>query len=65
MDLIIADESPSAISDQIKSILFAKSAEKIDMAKPHVASSIFDNFEDEDEEDDDAIGDEEYEEEGE
>ena len=30
MDMIIADESPSTISDRIKDMLFAKSAEKID-----------------------------------
>ena len=41
MDMIIADESPSAVSDKIKDILFAKSAEKIDAAKPEVAASTF------------------------
>ena len=43
MDMIIADESPSQISDKIKDILFAKSAEKIDGFKPAVASSLFDD----------------------
>ena len=41
MDMIIADESPSAVSDKIKDILFAKSAEKIDAAKPDVAAKTF------------------------
>ena len=41
MDMIIADESPAAVSDKIKDILFAKSAEKIDAAKPDVAAQTF------------------------
>ena len=41
MDMIIADESPTAVSDKIKDILFAKSAEKIDASKPDVAAQTF------------------------
>ena len=41
MDMIISDESPSNISDKIKDILFAKSAEKIDGGKGSVAASTF------------------------
>ena len=41
MDMIIADESPAAVSDKIKYILFAKSAEKIDASKPEVAAQTF------------------------
>lgn len=41
MDLIIADESPSEVSDAIKGVLFAKAAEKIEYAKPYVADSMF------------------------
>ena len=41
LDMIIADESPSQISDQIKDMLFSKSAEKIDQHKPTVSSSLF------------------------
>lgn len=41
MDMIIADESPSQISDKIKDILFSKSAEKIDEFRPIVASNLF------------------------
>ena len=42
MDLMVKDESPSQISDQIKDLLFAKSAEKIEAMRPNVAASIFD-----------------------
>ena len=41
MDMIIADESPSNISDTIKDMLYAKSAEKIDSFKPEVANATF------------------------
>lgn len=41
MDLIAADESPSQISDMIKSILFSKAADKIDAARPEVSSRLF------------------------
>ena len=41
MDMIASDEAPSQISDKIKDILFAKSAEKIDTLRPAVASQLF------------------------
>jgi hypothetical protein len=41
MDMIMTDESPSSVSDKIKEILFAKSAEKIDALRPAVASALF------------------------
>jgi len=41
MDMIVSDDSPSNISDKIKELLFAKSAEKIDAFRPVVASSVF------------------------
>ena len=41
MDMIIADKSPSAISDRIKDMLFAKSAEKVDSYRPEVAKNSF------------------------
>lgn len=41
MDMIVADESPSNISDKIKELLFAKSATKIDDFRPVVASAMF------------------------
>ena len=41
MDMIATEESPSQISDKIKDLLFAKSAERIDAFRPMVANSIF------------------------
>ena len=41
MDMLATDESPSEISDKIKEILYTKSAEKIDAAKPNAATSLF------------------------
>jgi len=41
LDMIIADESPSQVSDKIKELLFSKSAEKIDNFRPAVSSSMF------------------------
>ncbi len=49
MDMIAADESPSQVSDKIKDILFAKSAEKIDAYRPNVANSLFGDQESADE----------------
>ena len=43
LDAIVNDESPSKISDQIKDILFAKSAERIDAFRPVAADSLFGN----------------------
>ena len=44
MDLLVSpDESSAQISDKIKDILFAKSAEKIDAFRPHVAASVFED----------------------
>ena len=41
MDMIITDESPANISDKIKDLLFAKSAERIDAFRPAVAVDMF------------------------
>tara|TARA_B100001059_G_C17734359_1_gene527994 strand:+ start:279 stop:479 length:201 start_codon:yes stop_codon:yes gene_type:complete len=41
LDMIATDESPSQVSDKIKSILFAKSAEKIEGIRPQVGNSLF------------------------
>lgn len=41
LDMIVADESPSQISDKIKELLFVKSSEKIDEFRPEVANSFF------------------------
>lgn len=52
LDMIISDESPSHVSDKIKDILFAKSAEKVDEYRPNVATSMF-NIDPNDEDDSD------------
>jgi len=57
MDLMIADESPSDISDAIKNALYAKAAERVEFARPYVADSMFGLTDDEE-------GEEEYDEEG-
>ncbi len=41
MDMIGADESASQITDKIKDLLYAKSANKVDLARPVVAASLF------------------------
>lgn len=41
LDLMVTDESPSQISDRIKDILFAKSAERVEASRPVVANSLF------------------------
>ncbi len=58
LDMITTDESPSQISDKIKEVLFAKSAERIDAYRPSVASQLF-NDEDIEVEVDDEVGGEE------
>ena len=50
MNLMIADESPSEISDSIKQQLFAKGAARVDALKPAVANAML-GYEVEDEED--------------
>ena len=42
VNLIATDSSASDISDQIKDVLFAKAAEKIDAQKAAVGTSMFD-----------------------
>ena len=41
MDMLATDQSASEISDKIKEILYAKSAEKIDAARPLVGAELF------------------------
>ena len=50
MNLIIADESPSEISDSIKTALFAKAGERVDALKAPVANAML-GYEVESEED--------------
>ena len=40
MNLMIADESPSEISDSIKNHLFAKATARVDALKPAVANTM-------------------------
>ena len=40
MNMIIADESPSEISDSIKNQLFAKAGARVDAVKPAVANAM-------------------------
>jgi len=70
MNLIIADESPSEISDSIKTALFAKAGERVDALKSPVANAMLGyevEAEDDVEAEADTVGeldnDEEYEEE--
>jgi len=41
VDLIVTDASASNISNKIKDVLYAKAAERIELARPVVASSMF------------------------
>jgi len=64
MNLMIADESPSEISDSIKQQLFAKGAARVDALKPAVANAMM-GYELESEEDvePETVGELDYEEE--
>ena len=55
MNLIIADESPSEISDSIKNQLFSKAGTRVDGLKPAVANTML-GYELESEEDVETIG---------
>jgi len=55
MNLVIADESPSEISDSIKNQLFAKATAKVDALKPTVANTML-GYEIESEEDVETVG---------
>ena len=60
MDMMVDDASASQISDRIKDMLFAKSAEGVDAYRPDAASSLFDHsVEDEAPEVEDTVSDEE------
>ena len=41
MDMMVADDSASQVSDRMKDILFAKSAERVDAYRQEVANSLF------------------------
>jgi hypothetical protein len=44
IDLIATDAAASDVSDRIKDVLYAKSAERIDQLKPTVSNSMFSLF---------------------
>ena len=41
LDMVITDESPSQISDEIKNLLFTKAAERLDTFRPEVSADMF------------------------
>ena len=41
MDMMIDDASASQISDKLKDLLYAKSAERVDAYRPSAANSVF------------------------
>ena len=41
IDLIATGGSPSDISDKMKELLYAKAAERVDIARPYVANAMF------------------------
>ena len=51
IDLIATDASASNVRDKIHDILYSKAAERIELAKPYVASSMFGESEVEETED--------------
>ena len=42
MDLLVKDESPTQLSDAIKDMLYARTAEKVQTATPGIMNSVFD-----------------------
>lgn len=41
IDLIATDGAPSDVSGKIKELLYAKAAERVDAARPEIASLMF------------------------
>jgi hypothetical protein len=41
IDLIATDGSAADVSDRIKDLLYTKAAERVDSARPYVATSMF------------------------
>ena len=64
MNLMIADESPSEISDSIKTQLMQKAAARVDALKPAVANAMLGyELESEEDADEETVGELDYEEE--
>ena len=59
MDMMVDDASASQISDKMKDILFAKSAERVDAYRSTAANSLFGSDEEEATEVEDSVSDEE------
>jgi hypothetical protein len=53
IDMVVSDAPSSEISDYIKSLLFAKSSEKVNSLKPEVAAGLFGSEESENETEED------------
>ena len=60
MDMIGADESAAQVTDKIKDLLYAKSGEKVDAFRPHVANSLFGDQETEIDDETDEVSDESW-----
>ena len=45
MNLLVKDESPTQISDAIKDMLYARTAEKVQTATPGIMNGVFDGEE--------------------
>jgi len=45
MDMMVADDGAAQVSDKMKDILFAKSAERVDAYRQEVSNSLFGNTE--------------------
>ena len=41
MDMMVADDGAAQVSDKMKDLLFAKSAERVDAYRQEVANSLF------------------------
>lgn len=50
LDMLVADESPVQVSDEIKNILFTKAAERVNAFRPNVADTMFGTEEETEEE---------------
>jgi hypothetical protein len=42
IDLIATDSAASEVTDKLKDVLFAKSAERIEAQRPNISASMFD-----------------------
>jgi hypothetical protein len=59
IDLIATDSSPADVSSRIKELLYTKAAQRVDDARPYVASAMFNNEIENEVDDEDQPGDNE------